>query len=150
MSSIMEIHSAYSSNSAQDTLCGYPEISLPDVATVLNLNTAHSTDNTTIQRSVSISTMVKDIRTTLLDHGLVSAPPMPVLIAMILSYRPRRSDEIRDIIMRVFPTDYKDKKAYGRLVENVKHNLTRCKCFVKGPRIRGMAGKGRVWSYDSS
>ncbi|KAG9050266.1 hypothetical protein FS837_006707 [Tulasnella sp. UAMH 9824] len=39
---------------------------------------------------------------------------------------------------------------YTSVRENVKHNLTRCKCFVKSPRARGMAGKGGLWSYVPS
>ncbi|KAG8946170.1 hypothetical protein FRC04_012025 [Tulasnella sp. 424] len=67
---------------------------------------------------------------------------------MILSRGSFRAHEIRDIIQLMFPAHYEGKVNYDRLVENVKHTLSRCHLFVKKPRTRGMPGKGGLWSYD--
>ncbi|KIO17355.1 hypothetical protein M407DRAFT_32971 [Tulasnella calospora MUT 4182] len=150
MSSILENYSPYLWISTQDALDEYPEISMPHIASEPSFDTAHAPEEVVIRSCVDISSLAEEILATLLNRGFVRPPSIPTLMEMILSRGSFRSHEIREIILRMYPTEYKDKKAYQRLVENVKHNLTRCKCFEQTPRIRGMAGKGGLWRYVSS
>ncbi|KAG8986993.1 hypothetical protein FRB90_003650, partial [Tulasnella sp. 427] len=129
----------YQFPSNQDLVPGYLDPTpIPSVARS-TFSSPPAPEEESIRPEICLRTLAGEILATLVRNGCTRKPSIPALLAIVLSWGHFRTHEIREIIREMFPDDYRGKKEYARLVENVKHNLSRCKHFVKMPRARGMA-----------